>query len=282
MPLPIAHPAAVLPLRRFCPKHLSFSALVVGSFAPDLGYAVDDLTTYTNTVTLVFGRFASNFESVKSNWDWDDLTHNFLSSILFCLPVGLLALGLFNKLRLSLIETLPNPHRDSLRPLCNGKHTAIATISSLCIGIWLHIAWDSCTNSGKWLYRHLPALHTNLFNLGTTKIEIHRVLWLISTIGGAAALTVAYLSFLRRTKTNSNTPTQNERKRYWLWTMVLLLPVFIAVSITSFQERIGLSIRDVFLFLHRFLANYLMCLVAGIVSISFCLKRKLLQFHDNA
>jgi len=38
MPFPVAHPAAVLPLRRYCPRYLSFPALVVGSLSPDLGY----------------------------------------------------------------------------------------------------------------------------------------------------------------------------------------------------------------------------------------------------
>jgi len=31
MPFPLAHPAAVLPLKRFCPQRLSFSALVIGA-----------------------------------------------------------------------------------------------------------------------------------------------------------------------------------------------------------------------------------------------------------
>jgi hypothetical protein len=38
MPYPLAHPAAVLPLRRLCPRRLSFPALVVGSLCPDVGY----------------------------------------------------------------------------------------------------------------------------------------------------------------------------------------------------------------------------------------------------
>ena len=38
MPWTFAHPAAILPLRRFCPAPLDFSALVIGSMVPDLGY----------------------------------------------------------------------------------------------------------------------------------------------------------------------------------------------------------------------------------------------------
>src|SRR5262249_43651981 len=38
MPFPLAHPAAVLPLRRFCPRFLSFPVLFMGSLSPDAGY----------------------------------------------------------------------------------------------------------------------------------------------------------------------------------------------------------------------------------------------------
>jgi hypothetical protein len=38
MPFTLAHAAAVLPFRPYCPRVLSFPALVVGSVAPDAGY----------------------------------------------------------------------------------------------------------------------------------------------------------------------------------------------------------------------------------------------------
>ena len=38
MPFPLAHPAAVLPFRRYCSRWLNFPALVIGSLVPDLGY----------------------------------------------------------------------------------------------------------------------------------------------------------------------------------------------------------------------------------------------------
>jgi hypothetical protein len=40
MPFTFAHPAAVLPLRRFCPDRLVWSALVIGTVSPDLEYFV--------------------------------------------------------------------------------------------------------------------------------------------------------------------------------------------------------------------------------------------------
>lgn len=66
MPFPVAHPAAVSPLRRYCPRYLCFPALVAGSLAPDVGY--------------VFGH---------RHVDW--FSHRFWAgSFGFCLPAGLL------------------------------------------------------------------------------------------------------------------------------------------------------------------------------------------------
>jgi len=40
MPFTFSHPAAALPLRRYCPRYLVFSALALGTVTPDLGYFV--------------------------------------------------------------------------------------------------------------------------------------------------------------------------------------------------------------------------------------------------
>ena len=78
MPFPLAHPAAVLPLRRF--KWLNFSALVIGALVPDIGYAFPE---------------------------GSGLSHHTLGSILFGLPVGLLILTAFYALRASLVGRMP-------------------------------------------------------------------------------------------------------------------------------------------------------------------------------
>ena len=63
MPFPLAHPAAVLPLRRFCPGRLSFLALVIGSVVPDVAYCFGPL-------------------------DVDVFAHTLPGSLVFCLPMG--------------------------------------------------------------------------------------------------------------------------------------------------------------------------------------------------
>jgi Domain of unknown function (DUF4184) len=71
MPWTFAHPAAILPLRRLCPVPLDFSALVIGSMVPDLGYYL----------------FYSNLARSA---------HSFSGSVLVCLPVGLIFWGIFH------------------------------------------------------------------------------------------------------------------------------------------------------------------------------------------
>src|ERR1041385_4038963 len=93
MPFTLAHPAAVLPLKRFCPRFLSFPGLVIGSLVPDFGYA--------------FGQMKL-----------DELSHRFVGSLAFCLPFGLTMLaGLFG-LRSHLVQFLPADHRGIFLPLC--------------------------------------------------------------------------------------------------------------------------------------------------------------------
>ena len=90
MPFPLAHPAAVLPLRRCCPRYLSFPALVIGSLCPDSGYLFH----------------AGNF------------SHRFLAgSFGFCLPVGLVLVLVFYGVRRPVIGILPASYRRLLLPL---------------------------------------------------------------------------------------------------------------------------------------------------------------------
>ena len=70
MPLTIAHPAAVLPFRH---GRLPLSALVVGSIAPD-------------------------FEYVLQLYPRSDFSHTALGLFTFCLPSGMIALWVFQRI----------------------------------------------------------------------------------------------------------------------------------------------------------------------------------------
>src|SRR5262245_12034783 len=92
MPWTFAHPAAVLPLRRYCPAPLNFPALIVGSMTPDLGYHI-------------------------LRKDFAFYAHSLRGSVLLCLPTALVLLGLLCLLRKPLCYLLPQPHRDAFAPM---------------------------------------------------------------------------------------------------------------------------------------------------------------------
>jgi len=92
MPFPVAHPAVVSPLRRYCPRYLNFPALVVGSLSSDFGY--------------VFG---------YGHVGW--FSHRFWAgSIGFCLPAGLLVVWVFYLVRCPAVQLLPARYRELFRP----------------------------------------------------------------------------------------------------------------------------------------------------------------------
>src|SRR5690349_24053985 len=113
MPFPLAHPAAVLPLRRYCPRFLSFPALVAGSLSPDVGYF---------------------FTGV------DSFSHSFLGSFGFSLPVGMLGLLFFYGLSAVLARHWPVFHRRVILPFSEDPPgSVVAIVISLFIGSWTHL-----------------------------------------------------------------------------------------------------------------------------------------------
>jgi Domain of unknown function (DUF4184) len=200
MPFPLAHPAAALPFRRWCPKYLDFPSLIVGSLTPDLAASIDD---------------------------WEYFSHTILGSLVFCLPVGLLTLWIFHKVRTPLVATLPNPHRNALLPLCTVTVSSrLMVITSLLLGTWLHIAWDLFTHDRSWLVQKLPLLS---FSLGG--VPLNHLLWLLSSFIGITILLVMYISLLQKADTGSSVSSRAERWAYARWCGVLLLPLAGAIPL---------------------------------------------------
>lgn len=132
MPLTIAHPAAVLPLKR-C--GLSMSALVVGSIIPDLDYFLhlSPTSTFSHSPT---GFFA------------------------FCLPAGLVVLWLFHHLwKPPMIAVLGDEHSHHFKPYRFLPFSRFLLICcSILLGAFTHILWDSFTHDYGWAVQRFPAL----------------------------------------------------------------------------------------------------------------------------
>jgi hypothetical protein len=147
MPWTFAHPAAVLPLRPWCPQRLSFGALVVGSISPDIGYYVG----------------------------WFDLAtaaHTLLGLLTICLPSGLALTALVRVLHRPVAGLLPHRHRQAIlslppMPLPKSPIAAWTIGISVLIGAVSHVAWDSFTHGTGYLVSKWPALRMPVLVLFT-------------------------------------------------------------------------------------------------------------------
>jgi|SRR5579859_4562997 len=173
MPFPLAHPAAVLPLRRFCPKFLNLPALIIGSIVPDLGY-------------LLVSRH------------WDELTHQLLGSFVFCLPVGLSLLGLFYASRATVIRLLPGRYQRLYQPFCQrSSGSLMVSLFSLLLGSWTHLVWDSFTHKDGWVVGHVPALQSPLTLVAGRTLRVCHLLWYTCSFLGVAWVFLTYLRWQR-------------------------------------------------------------------------------------
>lgn len=190
MPFPLAHPAAVLPFRRYCPRYFSFPALIIGSVVPDLGYGLGRPGMAVFSHRFVAGAFG------------------------FCLPVGLVILLLFYLARRRVVAILPARHRLALTPLCERPAgPVLVMVVSLLVGAWTHLLLDSLTHRDGWLTLHLPVLQTTLPLGGKAQVMLCDVLYAVCTFCGVAWLAVAYLGWLKRA---TGPASQNTASAPWL------------------------------------------------------------------
>lgn len=212
MPCTFSHPLAVVPLRRFCPERLNFTALIIGSMSPDFGYYI--------------GQFpVANF------------AHTALGTLVVCLPMGLLALGLFYLIRRPLCFVLPQPHRAVLMPLASRRpsvsiHSVFVAALSILLGAWTHTVWDSFTHPDGWTVTHLAILQTTVIRVGTTSLAVFNFLQQISTFGAGALLLVLYFRWLRRQHTTATADTSVHD--VWRYTLIALLAtVALAIAVPA-------------------------------------------------
>jgi hypothetical protein len=168
MPFPLAHPAAVVPLRRYCPQWLNFPALVIGSLTPDASYVLGE------RAGAIFG-------------------HNLPGTVAFCLPVGLVLVALFYGLRARVVSVLPAPYPRAFLPLCQRPVGSLwLVVLSLLIGAWTHLLWDSFTHTDGWCVRHLPVLQCAVFSVGSRTARVCHLLWYGCSFAGVIWLFLVF------------------------------------------------------------------------------------------
>ena len=166
MPFPLAHPAAVLPLKALCGRFLRFPALVIGSITPDVGYC--------------FGH------------DVESFSHSLIGLIIFCLPVGLLMVAAWTLVR---GRQSPSSLQYSSTPKSWTKiktPSLAATVTSILVGAWTHIFWDAFTNKNGWVVMRLPFLQRQIATFFNHPVKVCHVVWYLSSLFGVAILCREY------------------------------------------------------------------------------------------
>lgn len=175
MPLTIAHPAIVIPIRH----RLVLSALVIGSMVPD-------------------------FSKVLSLSGGVTLGHDVPGVFWFCVPAGLIFFILFQHLlKRPLFLLLPANHQKRLVPWLNPFPLRTAAqwglvIVSLIIGAFTHLFWDSFTHERGWFVEALPFLQSELFTFRRHSFQIYDGLQHVSAAGGLIFLAACYVRFYRK------------------------------------------------------------------------------------
>ena len=167
MPVTIAHPAAVLPLRGL---GLPLSAMVIGSMAPDLP---------------VFSQ----------SWGLYGYTHSLAGILTVDLALTLvLLLGWDRWGRDALVDTSPGLVRDRLprRARIGRKAWLLAPLAAV-LGSVTHVVWDAFTHRGRWGVRTIEWLHTFHGPLRGEQWAQH-----VSGVVGITVVGLAILAVVRR------------------------------------------------------------------------------------
>ena len=164
MAFTLAHPAAIMPLRRF--RYLPTLALLVGSIVPDVPYYLP--------------RRASTMIPV-------DL-HTLFGALVAGIPLGMLILALGLLLRRPLTALMT----ERARWVSLGEADAflsrpvnwLLAIPAVFIGCLTHILWDGFTHADTWITSHVSALNNQVDVLGLYTGPVSHILQYVTTVLG--------------------------------------------------------------------------------------------------
>ena len=213
MPFTLAHPAAVIPIR----KYGVFSALVLGSMMPDTLYFIPRIEAH------------------------DTYGHTLPGLFLYCLPAGIALLWLFHAfLKKPLMSLFPEDQQRKLQaaspefrffPL---RRFAMIVLSLL-IGAASHVTWDAFTHSNQWGAQLVPVLRRVVRVPPHSYFVISDLLQLGSSVVGLVVLYVYYRRWLR-------TAEQREVEAHLpLAVRAVLLVAFAAGTVAPTIARVALN-----------------------------------------
>lgn len=257
MPFTIAHAAAVLPFSRPLARVRLLSAALIGSMAPDFGWFMPWRP--------------ARFE-----------THGAVSLFTFCLPVGLFAYWIFQRLvKGPLIELLPTGAyarwRDVAAPAdyTNIMQWVLAACGVLA-GAVTHLVWDAFTHEGARGLRMIPALDDHAVAIGTFHLSGPRLLQDANSLAGLIVV-IAILAYgLRRGPAAQ--PALRRRldtgeRRAWIGVYVLAAAAL--SSIFFLMKHPESTAHGLLLPISSTAIAVLRGLAAALLSVSVCLQLRL-------
>ena len=168
MPVTPAHAALALPLSRAAPA-LPLAPLVIGTLSPDFEYLLWLSPT---------GRFA----------------HSLVGLVVFCVPVSLLAWGMWRAIvRPAFVRLLPPGMAAMMSEGAKGSPRSVAALAGVgalaaLLGALSHVAWDAFTHANGWAVAHLPVLRGEASLRWPLGVRWYRVLQHASSVVGMAVV----------------------------------------------------------------------------------------------
>jgi hypothetical protein len=218
MPFTLSHPALVLPGYRL--RYLDFTALVIGSMAPDMEYF------FRRQAIGVWG-------------------HSPLGLLAFNLPLTIVVALLFHQIiKPALIAHLPTPYDRYYRP-AQYQPWITTTASywkiplSAMLGAASHILWDSFTHRSGFFVKQLPVLQSS-FDSGFINLPIYIILQYGFSLLGLLAIAVAVYRQWRQSITanaitnhHKEVPTHQVATNKWLYWTAIAIITLLSASLRS-------------------------------------------------
>lgn len=219
MPFTFAHPAAVIPLNRKFNKHLDFTALVLGSMAPDFEYFL----------------WAKPLATIGHRWD---------GFIIINLPICLLLAYLFHCLvKKPMLTCLPSSLSKYMMPVINQAWSLksfkalIVFMYSSILGMCTHVLWDGFTHKTGYFVERFSFLLREVSVL-EFKIPIYKLAQHTSTVVG---LSIIIYILYNESKKIKETPPLVDRHIKWLY---YLLAIAVGIGLLGLKLFYTLALQE--------------------------------------
>lgn len=204
MPLTFAHPAAVLLFSRKS-KYINFSAMVIGSMAPD-------------------------FEYFLRGQPKGEIGHTFMGFITLNLPLVALIYFIYHFfIHQTFVHYLPNILQDTYtnRVASNKLLKLVVFIYSALFGMLTHVVWDSFTHINGYMVLKFPTVFTEIYRIYGFDLPLYKLLQHGSTILGII-LIIGYMYFRALSQRHRN-PNVGVKHKIIYWSTLIILTSLVVI-----------------------------------------------------